>query len=69
MGDYEEKRELFLRAVRFVYERGGCEGVDRLTDTDPEELDRVWLDEDLEAFRELLRGRIRAALAQPEEAA
>lgn len=62
MDDYEEKRGLFLRAVRFAYDQGGWVAVDALVDPDPEALDLAWLYGDPEAFRELLRTRVRAAL-------
>lgn len=57
---YEEKRVLFLKAVRYVYERGGDAAVEAAFG-DMEDMDALWR-EPVAVFREGLCERARAAL-------
>jgi hypothetical protein len=60
--DYEQKRALFLEAIRFLHKQGGDDAV-QLALGDMEMVDAVWR-EGLDAFREFLRARVRMALAK-----
>lgn len=61
------RRALLLKVVEHLDQHGGQAAVDYLTDTEPAELDRVWLDEDIPTFRQYLRRRCGEALAAVEE--
>ncbi len=66
---YEENRVTFLKAVEYLRTRGGKPAWDYLTDGEPAELNRRWMDDDPETFRAYLTRRCKEALAAVREAA
>jgi hypothetical protein len=60
MDAYERKRAMFLRAVRYVDERGGNHAVEEAFG-DADLVDAAW-ERPVEDFRMFLRSRARAAL-------